>query len=569
MNNIPRNEYPNPQFARADYEILNGVWQFEIDNSESGIERGLVEKEKYDGEIVVPFCPESKLSGVQNTDFMHSVWYKREIEIPAEKLGGRVVLHFGAVDYIAEIYINAKKICTHTGGFSAFEVDITKHVAAGKNTLVVHALDPIKHTPLPTGKQSKLYHSHGCDYTRTTGIWQTVWLEYTPVNYIKSVKYYTDIINGTVTVVASLCGVGKLSTDIKYEGKPMASSVIDAVGTVSQTFKLAEKHLWEAGHGRLYTVNFSFGNDNVTSYFGLRSTRVDGMKYLLNEKPFYQRTVLDQGYYPDGIMTAPSEQALIDDIEMSMALGFNGARLHQKVFEPLFLYHCDRLGYVVWGEYPSWGLNYATKDDYMKVVPEWLEILERDFNHPSIIGWCPLNEVWHAGTLDVIREVCNTIKRFDSTRPCIDASGGFHSDATDIYCLHDYDQNAESLYGKYGTFEVGTHPANNWTKDGDYYGQPIFVSEYGGIAWKIGDVQGWGYGTAPTSKKEYLERYAALTKVLLDNKNIMGFCYTQLYDIEQEINGIYTYARQPKFTPEEMAQIKAANTAPAAMEQED
>ncbi len=568
MNTIPRNEYPNPQFKRGDYEILNGVWQFEIDNSESGVERGLITKEKYDSEIVVPFCPESKLSGIQNTDFMHAVWYKREIDIPAEKLGGRVVLHFGAVDYIATVYINGKKAATHTGGFSSFEVDITKLVSAGKNTVVVHAYDPLKNSAFPSGKQCKLYHSRACDYTRTTGIWQTVWLEYTPVTYIKSVKYYTDIINGTVTVTASLCGAEKLTTTITYEGKPMACSTVQAAGTVTQTFTLAEKHLWEAGHGRLYDISFTFGDDNVTSYFGLRSTRIDGMKYLLNEKPFYQRTVLDQGFYPDGIMTAPTEQDLIADIEMSMAVGFNGARLHQKVFEPLFLYHCDRLGYVVWGEYPSWGLGYSAKEDYMKVVPEWLEILDRDFNHPSIIGWCPLNETWSARTLDIIREICITTKRFDTTRPCIDASGGFHTEATDIYCLHDYDQNPVSLRGKYGEFKNGELPKNALTKEGDYYGQAIFVSEYGGIAWKIGDIEGWGYGESPKSKEEYLTRYAALTKVLLDNKDIMGFCYTQLYDIEQEINGIYTYARQPKFTPEEMAQIRAANMAPSAMEQE-
>ncbi|MBE6687735.1 MAG: beta-galactosidase [Ruminococcaceae bacterium] len=564
---IPRNEHPNPQFKRRDYEILNGVWGFEIDNSGSGEQRGLVDKKTFDSEIIVPFCPESKLSGINNTDFMNAVWYKREIDIPAEKLSGRTILHFGAVDYTSTIYINSKKVMTHSGGFASFEADITDYVVAGKNTLVVHVQDPIRYKKLPSGKQSKNYASRGCHYTRTTGIWQTVWLEYKPIQHIKGFKYYTDTENGTVTVVTDVHGNGDLATEITYNNKLMAKSSVKASGTITQTFTLCEKHLWEPGHGRLYDVKFTFGNDEVTSYFGLRSIGLDGMKFLLNGKPFFQRTVLDQGYYPDSIMTAPSEQALIDDIEMSMALGFNGARLHQKVFEPLFLYHCDRLGYTVWGEYASWGLSYHA-DGFMQVIPEWIEVLERDFNHPSIIGWCPLNEVWEDFEDEFIKQICVATKRFDPTRPCIDVSGGFHTDATDIYCLHDYEQNPEILGEKYAFFEAGTHPQNNWTRDGDYHSQPIYVSEYGGIAWKTGDVQGWGYGSAPKTKKEYLERYTALTKILLNNKNIMGFCYTQLYDIEQEINGIYTYGRKPKFTKEEMEMIKAANTAPAAMEEQ-
>jgi len=569
MNSIPRNEYPNPQFKRNDYEILNGTWEFEIDNSLSAIERGILNKEKFDGTIIVPFCPESSLSGVGNKDYMHSVWYKREINIPEEKLSGRVVLHFGAVDYTASVYVNGKIVTVHNGGFVSFEADITDFVTAGSNTVIVNAFDPLKTEALPGGKQSKEFNSHGCFYTRTTGIWQTVWLEYTPKAYIKNVKYYTDIEEGTVTVSAEVCGKEKLFARITYEGEEMASSEITAYGTVAQTFRLKEKHLWEAGHGRLYNIEFTFGEDKVSSYFGLRSTRMDGMKYLLNEKSFFQRTVLDQGYYPDGIMTAPSEQALIDDIEMSLAAGFNGARLHQKVFEPLFLYHCDRLGYVVWGEYPSWGLSYSTRDHYMKVLPEWLEVLERDFNHPSIIGWCPLNEVWGNPDREIIRQIYRATKKLDPTRPCIDTSGGYHTEDTDIFCIHDYDQNPESFASKVGkdAFKKGERPENQFTKNDPYMGQAIYVSEYGGIAWKEGNAEGWGYGKAPKTKEEYLERYEALTKAILDNPDIMGFCYTQLYDLEQEINGIYTYARKPKFSPEQMARIKAANTAPAAIEQ--
>ena len=560
--NIPRPEYPKPQFERENWLNLNGVWQLEIDNGRSGMDRGLAEADaKLSDQILVPFCPESKLSGIENTDFMYGVWYKRTVTLTEQQCAQRVVLHFGAVDYTANVFINGKKVGTHKGGYISFAMDITEFVTPGENVITVFAEDDTRSGTIPKGKQAHHYHSSGCDYTRTTGIWQTVWIEFTPKSYIKSFKFYPDYKKGEVTVFVELCGKGDFTANITYEGKPMASFCeTDTQGRLQFTLSLEEIHLWEIGKGRLYDVAFTFGEDAVKSYFGLRNVELRGQKFLLNGKSVFQRTVLDQGFYPAGIYTAPSDEDLKNDILLSLACGFNGARPHEKIFEERYFYHADKLGYITWGEYPDWGLNYNKAENIHNIMPEWLEEIERDFNHPSIVGWCPRNEGWntwwgepHRPSLALLYDVTKAV---DPTRPCIDVSGGFHV-KTDIYDVHDYWLSGEGLHNRYDGIKDGVmteHPCHE--KEIPYTGGPVFLSEYGGIAWfaKCDEdndrKKAWGYGNGPKTEEEFIARFTELTEALMENPGLMGLCYTQLTDVEQEQNGLYTYDRIPKFDPE-------------------
>ena len=552
-----RCEHPKPQFQRDAWINLNGEWQFEIDRGNSGVARKLYEDSAVLGsKINVPFCPQSKLSGVEDKDFMNSVWYKREVELTEEQIAGNVILHFGAVDYWATVYVNGKRVGKHKGGYVSFKFDVTEYVHAGKNTICLHAEDDERNRLIPRGKQSELYYSHGCDYTRTTGIWQTVWMEFLPKTHIVKTKYLMDAEACTLTIIADLEGAGTLTAQASFDGADCGTASINcAGGQAVLTLNLTEKHLWEVNVGGLYDLKLTYGDDVVNSYFGLRSIAYRDHKFFLNGKSVFQRLILDQGFYPDGIYTAPSDDELIADIDRSMAMGFNGARLHEKIFEERFLYHADRKGYLVWGEFPNWGLDHSYADSIYGILPEWLEEVERDFNHPAIIGWCPFNETWDMNGRrqwnDVLNLVYNATKSADPTRPCIDTSGNYHVDKTDVYDVHDYEQDPAKFAEHFSDYnEFGTMSNGLGNRRQHYDGKtPFFVSEYGGIRWT--DKQdGWGYGNAPKTEEEFLARLKGLTDVLLDDDRIFALCYTQLTDVEQEQNGLYTYDRRPKFDPE-------------------
>lgn len=572
MATIPRPEHPNPQMRREDWINLNGEWEFEIDFGDSGEDREFYRRESLNQKITLPFCPESRLSGVEYRDFMPAVWYRRTVMLKKEACGEDVLLHFGAVDYHCLVWVNGKKAGEHRGGFSSFTLEITELVVDGENSIVVCARDNVRSGRQPRGKQSASYYSQGCDYTRTTGIWQTVWLERAPKERICSVQYYPNLADASLTVRALVQGKGTLCGEAFFDGKSCGTAKAGVSGGVALlTIPLSELHLWEPGKGNLYALELSFGKDRVSSYFGMREIRVEGEKVRINGKAVFQRLVLDQGFYPEGIYTAPEDRDLERDIRISLEAGFNGARLHQKVFEPRFLYHCDRLGYLVWGEQGNWGLDYSAPESLGAFLPEWMEVLARDFNHPSIVGWCPFNETWdYEGRRQqdsLLRLVWQMTKLYDPTRPCIDTSGNFHV-VTDIYDLHDYEQNPEKFAEHYASFREGgalrdTFPERQSRPDG----VPVFISEYGGIRWDLeaAGSDGWGYGETPKSEQEFLERYRGLTDVLLDHPRISGFCYTQLYDVEQERNGLYTYERKPKF---QMAVFREMNSRKAAIEED-
>ncbi len=572
---IPRPEFPRPQFDRgeANWLNLNGPWEYETDRGLSGEERGLQNRgATYHETITVPFCRESVLSGIGDTDFCDGAWYRKSLTLPEGWAGRRVLLHIGACDYKSRVWVNDRFMGEHIGGYVAFSFDITEALGEGENTIVIGVTDQIRTHNQPGGKQSFFYGSRGCHYTRTTGIWQTVWLECVPTAYIAGTKYYPDIDRQKLVIEATLVG-GEglvLSALAAYEGKAMGEgSVTVHGGRATLEVPLSELYLWEVGKGRLYDLTLTFGEDRVESYFGMRKIECREGFFYLNGKPVFQRLVLDQGFYPDGIYTASTLAELEADIDRSLAMGFNGARLHQKVFEPLFLSLCDKKGYIVWGEHANWDLDISRDTAYRGFLPEWCEIMARDFNHPAIIGWCPLNETQGNQDPAFVRLLATITRQYDTTRMYIDTSGWTHvAGVTDIMDIHDYEQNPEIFakklegLGKGGTYNVHAFLGRGYEMEVD----ATFVSEYGGIRWAPSEAAGWGYGQAPMSEDEFIARFKGLTEVLLFHPHMGALCYTQLTDVEQEVNGLYTYDRKPKFDP---AMMHAILTQRAAIESDD
>ena len=588
----PRPDYPRPQFVRPDWLNLNGPWQFEIDRADSGFERGLVEAE-LKGEILVPFCPESELSGIGDVDWMEAVWYRRTVTIPADWAGRDVLLHFQAVDHDTTVWANGKEVVRHRGGWTPFTADLSGIAEAGQDvTLVVRARDP-KSGSQARGKQSDQYGNYACLYTRTTGIWQTVWLEPVPKSRLNRPRITPDLANGEFLLDLPLHGPRaglSVRATISDQAGEITTAQVRADLDLAPRLRLAipedRRREWSIDDPFLYDLTLALvaadGSvvDSVTSYAGLRSVTIEGKAILLNGQPVFQRLVLDQGYYPDGILTAPSDEALVRDIELSVAAGFNGARLHQKVFEERFLYHADRLGYLVWGEFGDWGSNVGKTGDNQQptasYVTQWLEAVERDYSHPSIVGWCPLNETHQhlhdriTQLDDVTRAMFLATKAADQSRPVLDTSGYSHRVLeTDVYDSHNYEQNVEKFAEAMSGLSSGAPYVNagpNVPFSQAYAGQPYFCSEFGGIWWNPDarpDEDSWGYGERPRTLEEFYARFEGLVAVLLEDPQMFGYCYTQLTDVYQEQNGIYRFDRSDKF---DLARIRAAQTQTAAIE---
>jgi len=504
---------------------------------------------------------------------MPVVWYARTFRPPREMLGKRLFLRFGAVDHHAKVWVNGTLIGEHVGGYTPFSFEVTDCVFDGENRIVVEALDDCRSGLQPSGKQSPKPGSYGCMYTRTTGIWQTVWLEAVPQRFVESMGVSVAAPSRRPWLDVKLDGhdghtKGTLSATVWLEGTIVAEGRAPAARVARIPIDLKSPRLWIPEDPTLYDIEVALEEDGtlvdrVQGYFGLRSVEIRDGRVLINGRRIFQRLVLDQGYYPEGIYTAPSDEALRRDIEISKELGFNGARLHQKLFEPRFLYWADRLGYLVWGEFPSWGIDMSKPEARQNFISEWLEALRRDMHHPSIIGWCPFNETPRNQNRWLVKTVYEMTKMIDPTRLVIDTSGYVHI-ATDVYDSHDYDQDPRSFRNRHSKILRTGQPYRNYPEhDAEYEGQPVMVSEFGGTWWahnQSGD-EAWGYGDRPRTKEEFFERYGGLVGALLDNPRMVGFCYTQLYDIEQEVNGLYTYDRRPKFDPAEIRRITSRRAA--------
>ncbi|MBO4839718.1 MAG: beta-glucuronidase [Bacteroidaceae bacterium] len=559
----PRVEYPRPQFERSQWLNLNGTWTYTFDFGKSGVNRDFRNSKGFDKNILVPFCPESKLSGVEYTDFINSMWYQRTISVPAEWEGKQILLHFGAVDYEATIYIDGQEVMQHFGTGSSFEMDITKYVPAGKSAnLVVRVNDNLRSGMQPGGKQCWNYYSGGCDYTRTTGIWQTVWMEPVSAQGLKTVFAIPDIDQQQLIVRPEFYteANGNTFTVQVLDGKKVvATKTANAVNGASVVLPIKNPKLWSPETPNLYDVKYTVKDaagkviDQVSSYAGMRKIHCANGYFYLNNQPYFQRLVLDQGFYPEGIWTAPSDEALKHDIEMSKAVGFNGARLHQKAFEERYYYWADKLGYICWGEQASWGTNVNNQEATGNFLREWTELVVRDRNHPCIVTWTPLNETWgaQAGTyVRFVQDLYNLTKAIDPTRPVNDASGDGHV-KTDIWSVHDYTREYDKLVENH-TFKDGKpHYRNMRDKKylAEWEGQPYMIDEFGGLGWipKEQRSNSWGYGAQIETEDEFFQILEKEIDAIKACKNVVGFCYTQITDVEQEKNGVYYYDRRPKF----------------------
>lgn len=595
-----RKEYPRPQFYRKDWLNLNGKWSCDFSKNIKGFSQSKINKKKFTKTINVPFCPESKLSGIGHTDFIQEMYYQKSFFIPKVWRNKKILLHFGGVDYQSTIFVNKKKVGSNTGGSTPFTVDITSSISFDKsNDLKLYVIDRrcpgslgptpwyfgdgtfdneklIKKWTLnkkrtqPRGKQSPHQHSWGCFYTRTTGIWQTVWLEAVDHTHLKNISIQSNLKTSEFVFIPDYSSKshGNLKIDTFFKNKKISSSIIP---TINKKFSIKIKNpkLWSIGQPNLYDFTFTLLNKNqssthdvVKSYSGMRSIEIKKNKIYLNNKPLYQRLVLDQGFYPSGIWTAPSDKDLKNDIVLSMKAGFNGARLHEKVFEDRFHYWADKLGYITWAEFPNWGMNENAKASETSFMNEWPRIVNYLKNHPSIITWTPFNETntreCNAQHKKLMRKAYAITKKIDPTRP-VNETSGYQHQKTDIWTVHHYQPNPEklkvALNPKKGVYRNFPHFETNYTNE------PYIIDEYGGVWWLPKNmrkkIKSWGHGDSvrPKTINEVYERIEKLTEVVLKTKHIQGFCYTQLTDVEQETNGVYFYDRKNKFNIKKLSKI--------------
>ena len=596
MSTVPRPEYPRPQFRRRDWTNLNGEWRFAFDDGDAGLAEGWwnasgqdlgADGSPFDRKITVPFCFQSGLSGIGERAFHDVVWYARTFEHnpSAEE---RLLLHFGAVDYWATVWVNGAHVVSHEGGHTPFTADVTPALLEGENVVIVRAEDPSRDVTIPRGKQYWREESEGIFYTRTTGIWQTVWLEPLGRRRIDDLRLTPDLDAAALDVEVGVEGFEPgltLRLTVAHEDE----RVLD--DRVALQSALVERRLplvtrgeqpaspypgrwgkppyWSPGEPNLLDLRVELLDaegrslDAVDSYFGMRKIEVRDGKVFLNNRPLYQRLVLDQGYFPDGLLTAPTDDYLRRDIELAKEMGFNGARKHQKVEDPRWLYWADTLGFLVWGEAAN---AYQYSPDYVRrFTAEWQQAVRRDHNHPCIVAWVPMNESWGVREIatdprqvEHLLAMYHLTRSLDGSRPVVSNDGWEHA-LTDLCAIHDY-RNAAVLAERYRTAETSLaeperHPV--YAPGHGYRGEPILITEFGGIAFKTADPGSWGYRTV-SNAEELLERYGNLVSALLQSSVVQGFCYTQLTDVEQEINGLLTYDRRPKADLSRIREITAA-----------
>ena len=575
-------DYPRPQLLRNQWENLNGRWDFAFDDTGSGLALGWQNGFVPQHQIQVPFTYETKMSGIEDPNPHSGVWYSRTFT--AVKSDKRLLLHFEGSDWHTRVFVNGHFVGEHKGGYARFSFDITDWIENGENRLTVYVTDSFSISQ-PRGKQRWKKENFGCWYVQTTGIWKTVWMEYVPASRIERLKLTPDLQHKSVHIEAEICGAekGMLLAQASFEGIP-AGEIRVPVKMGKATAELGLENLdvcewgvriWSPESPDLYDLQISFypaGEntpcDCVKSYFGLREIAIREGKILLNGTELYQRLILDQGYWPDSHLTPPSEEALIEDLDKILALGYNGLRKHQKTEDERFLYWCDRKGVLVWSEFPA---TYQFDDEAVgNITAEWMEIVRQNYNHPSIITWTPFNESW--GVSEIARDpmqqhfteaIYYMTKSLDPMRPVICNDGWRHT-VSDIITLHDYAEDAEEFLSYYlnnckamldNHIPFTIDRCHYAFADGyNYHGQPIIISEFGGIAF-TGDDSGWGYGNKVATKEDFIRRFDAITTAIKQLPYCCGYCYTQVTDVQQEVNGLLTPDRQFKIEPEIIAKI--------------
>lgn len=580
-------DYPRPQFVRTDWENLNGSWDFSFDDENAGEKEKWYQEFKGDKKINVPFTYETKLSGIQDETRHDFIWYHRTINVDGAKLeNNRYILHFEGSDFITKVWVNGAYAGSHRGGYARCSFEITNLVHDGENDLTVKVEDSFD-TQQPRGKQRWINENFACWYVQTTGIWKTVWSEYVPKISLASVKMTPDLQNAALKLEYEVAAEEKdlnddlmITATVSFQGTTVAKQCVMAnqkhvettinvvyEGTVGLEWGV---RAWTPAEPDLYDIAFTVTHkgevvDTVGSYFAMREIRIDGPNILLNGHPLYQRLILDQGYWKDSHLTPPSEEALIEDIDKIHALGYNGLRKHQKTEDERFLYWCDVKGMLVWSEMAA-AYRYTdyTVEEFVK---EWMEIVRQNYNHPCIITWTPMNESWGVSQIETrqveqhfTEAIYYLTKSLDTMRPVIVNDGWEHT-VSDIITLHDYEEVGDTLYKRYTEYkdQILTtevyHSGKSALANGyEYKGQPIIISEYGGIAFNNDD-SGWGYGNKVNTKEDFIRRFDDITTAVKKIPYCCGFCYTQVSDVQQEINGLMDMERNFKIEPEIIKEI--------------
>ncbi len=582
--NIPRPEYPRPDFERSEWLNLNGEWDFEFDDADQGEKAGWYQSPNFSRRIIVPFSYQSERSTIYELGVHPVFWYKKEFTLPDSFLGKRVLLNFGAVDYQAKVWLNGEYAGSHQGGYGPFKMDCSHLLQTGNNIIVVRVEDRYE-CEQPRGKQYWLQKPDRCWYTPSSGIWQTVWLETVGEVYIDRLHMTPDIdrrelavdivLDKPVEALTLSVSITLRDRPVKYVQASIENRISRLLVHLQEPDSIDELDYWTPENPNLYDITVQIVKegqvvDGVKSYFGMRKISVKGDQILLNNKPYYQKLILDQGYWPDTLMTPPSDEAIVYDIQMTKDLGFNGARKHQKIEDPRYYYWADKLGLLVWGEMPSAYHFHPVAIE--GVIGEWMEFINRDYNHPSIITWVPLNESWGVRNIKTDRQqqhyaraLYYGIKALDGTR-LISSNDGWEQVDSDICGIHDYEPKDSHFLEKYSDREqllAGAAERRILYCEGyAYQGQPILVTEYGGIAFASESRENWGYYGAVKNQDEFMERYAKITKAIQDTHYICGYCYTQLTDVQQEINGLMDAQRKLKIPPELIQKINSAKPAP-------
>jgi beta-galactosidase/beta-glucuronidase len=577
---VPETLHPRPLLARADWVDLTGTWEFAYDDDNQGLSEGWhAPQRSFDRTIFVPFPPESKLSGVHDPSYHPVVWYRRRVTLPPATADERTLLHFGAVDYRATVWANGVVVGEHEGGHTPFTCDLTDARAATSDeaVVVVRAEDQPTDVGQPRGKQDWQAEPHDIWYHRTTGIWQPVWLERVPATHVVEAQWTPDVAGARVRLEVALNRVPAsactLTVVLRSEGRALAEQSVRVTEQRTHTDialpflrngRERRRWLWSPASPTLLDADITVAEDDadagdrVDSYLGLRTVAVRDGAFLLNGRNVYVRSVLAQGYWPESHLAAPSEAALRREAELVKELGFNAVRVHQKVEDPRFLYWCDRLGLLVWGEMAN-AFRFDTQT-VERLTREWLEVLRRDRSHPCIVTWVPINESWgidHVASDPAQRSYATALyhltKSIDPDRPVVSNDGWEHTES-DIWTVHDYTPRGAGLRARYGTADdvermlYEGRPARRRVvldprRD---HGQPVMLTEFGGVHFDpLGREQGWGYSSVD-SAEAYGDRLAELFAAVQDSRVLAGFCYTQLTDTEQEQNGLLTEAREPK-----------------------
>ena len=576
---IPGPEHPRPDFQRSSWLNLNGCWSFAFDDQNMALsEAWYLPGHRLEGTITVPFAYQTRMSGIGPTDEIHPVlWYGRTVAIPDEMRGRRILLHFGAVDFQADVYVNGVHAGSHRGGYTPFHLDITDFLRDGENELRLRAEDQ-PDVSQPRGKQYWETGLMGCWYTPVSGIWQTVYLEAVGETALETVHITPDVDRQMCVMELSLDSMPRrpleLEAVFRFEGAEVRRVRTEIRGKrMKLPVDLMEHggmdpvHIWSPDRPELYDVEVVLSSrgeelDRVQTYFGLRKVEVRGGKVYLNNCPVYQRLVLDQGYWPDSLITPPSDSAIQEDIRLTKVLGYNGARKHQKLEDPRYYYWADRMGLLVWGEIPS---PYEFCGESVNHLFETLSgFIHRDFNHPCIIAWVPLNESWgvrqiytDARQQALARMLYQAAKALDGTR-MVSANDGWEQVETDICALHDYAAEGSVMAAHFADRAAVEKHACDWrpcyVQGAAHTGEEAFlVTEYGGIAFSnvglqgdAGGMESWGYHDKVESEEAFFRRFRSVTDAIRAIPYCEGYCYTQLTDVMQEINGLLTPDRKPK-----------------------